>query len=323
MFCYCSTPTRRLFLLWLVCACSLSCCRLAGAGQLQLWLPAEIYRLRVENVEYGRIEVSSDGGSTYSLIGRVVRPASASSDDAAALIGGQVLRSSGSAIVLAVGPRKAMRLRSAPRPVIAGAGGRSATRPSNSLEASAALTNIPANSGLFGALLPPVATTVRLFGGPDRLTDFPEAFSPAGSSPFVFVVVEAPATDKDGISRPPASDHLQADRETVRKRGALLAAAYRAGAVARARSDGRRVFTGTGFLRAHLPAREPDPIEAVTFLIDDDVVAARNTPPYEYAWDTTRVEDGEHVVEICALNGRGDCITSARALVVVHNAKAP
>src|SRR5579859_5414054 len=55
----------------------------------------ETYRLRVENVEYGRVEVSVDGGRHYLLIGRVVQAAEQQAADAEAVQPGVVARSGG------------------------------------------------------------------------------------------------------------------------------------------------------------------------------------------------------------------------------------
>jgi hypothetical protein len=112
-------------------------------------------------------------------------------------------------------------------------------------------------------------------------------------------------------------------QDAVLKRIETLAQAYAAGAVARAKAERRTVASGILTLRAKLPTGEPDPIAAVTFSVEGDVVSAQNVPPFVYAWDTRRVPDGEYLVEIRALNGRAALISHARALVAVHNAATP
>ena len=98
-----------------------------------------------------------------------------------------------------------------------------------------------------------------------------------------------------------------------------LADAYAADAIFRARAARHVIVAGTLTLKARLPQDEPDPIAAVIYAIDGDVVAAQNTPPFSYDWDTHRVPNGEHVVEIRALNAGGVTLTKARSLVVVRN----
>jgi hypothetical protein len=120
---------------------------------------------------------------------------------------------------------------------------------------------------------------------------------------------------------PPSSLANQPDawKAKVQARVEALAQSYAADMLFRARAARRKIVAGTLTLHAQLPANEPDPIAAVTYVIDGDVVAAQNVQPFTYAWDTRQVPDGEHVVEIRALSAGGGIITRARALVVVRN----
>ncbi|HZO87248.1 MAG TPA: Ig-like domain-containing protein [Chthonomonadaceae bacterium] len=278
----------------------------AANGQTDASLQ-KTYRLRIENRQYGRIEVSADGAH-YFLVGRVLHPATALASDKVATTPGSVLRSGNAALTFAVAPGKTLKLRPYTSSLPSGAG-RKRRHPSvgsRMQEASAIITNLEPGRGLFGELLPPFRCPVRLETGTEALMAFPAAYTPTEDDVFVFLVTLPPA---------PANE-----KEAVRQRVERLAQVYAAGAVSRARAENRMVVSGLLTLRAKLPPGEPDPIAAVTYAIDNHVVAAQNTPPFVYTWDTRQVSDGEHVVEIRALNGGGGLLTRARALIVVHNA---
>ena len=70
----------------------------------------ELYRLRVENADYGSVALSMDGGRRYTLIGRVTRPASSVSVEREARTAGTVLRSSGEGLAFAVNLGQALKL---------------------------------------------------------------------------------------------------------------------------------------------------------------------------------------------------------------------
>jgi hypothetical protein len=265
---------------------------------------AATYRLRVENAEYGRIELSADDGQHYALIGRALRPALTIGTDRSAAASGVVLRSSGDGLAFSIASGQAMKLlprQSAP-PATRRGGLLAPPLPSSALP-----TNLEPRQGLFAELLPPKGTPVRLQRGAQMPIAFPEDYRPAPDDMFVFTV-----TLPSGL--PP---------DAVLKRIEILSQAYAAGAVARAKAARRTVASGILTLRAKLPEGEPDPIAAVTFSVEGDVVSAQNVPPFVYAWDTRRVPDGEYVVEIRALSGRATPISRVRALVAVHNASTP
>jgi len=279
-----------------------------SAPRTQAASTGEAYRLRVENMQYGRIEISADGGA-WRLIGRVMTPALTAAPGREAKSPGTVLRAGPDAIVFAVAPGFTMRLCPAASPGAPKARRNAFVPP----EASALRTNLPARQGLFGSDLAPARAAVLLQSGPDATAPFPDGYTPAEEDVFVFSVPpSAPAAG--------SPDERAGRQRALQGRLEALANAYGAGSVARARAEGRMVVNGTLTVHARLPAGEPDPVAAVTYLIDGDVVAAQNTPPFSYAWDTRKAPEGEHVVEIRALNSKGGPVTRARTLVVVHNA---
>jgi hypothetical protein len=166
----------------------------------------------------------------------------------------------------------------------------------------AAETNLLAGEGIFGAARPLAHARVSLLSG-YASQPLPEDYVPGDGDT---LLIESASGEKRRI-----------DSEWARQ----LAATYTAGSVARARRSKLRVVSGTVVLEGKLPTHEPDPIVAVTFLVDGDSVAGMNTAPFVYEWDTRMIPDGEHVVEIDALNGQGNPITSARTMLVVNNAK--
>lgn len=270
----------------------------------------ETYRLRVQNARYGRVEVSTDGGRAYVLVGRVLRAATAPGLDKTARQSGAVLRSSTYGLAFSIAPNEALKLR--PR-------ADTLARASAPPETSSIVTNLDVKSGLFGDLIPPPRTPVHLQAGTGETVPLPESYAPGEDDAYVFLVTLPPPPASTGAQTASDEQRLTEWKKTVHKRIEEMGKNYADSAIARARAEKRAVVTGTLTLRAKLPDKEPDPIQIVTYAIDGDFVAAQNTPPFVYAWDTTRVSDGEHTIEIRAHNARGVLLTRARALVVVAN----
>jgi len=267
--------------------------------------PGETYRFRVQNAEFGRVEVSVDGGLTYALIGRVRRPATGTVADTGASTPGMVLRCRPDGLALSVAKGRAIKLRCEHSSTGPGAPTIATAFPEMS-------TNLQSGRGLFGDLTPAIGTEVRLQAERRSLAPLSDNHILSTDDTFVFVVRSAMHGASSNFQQPDITRRLDA-----------LARSYAATAVARARSEKRSVANGILTLRAKLPDAEPDPIAAVTYSIDDALCAAQNVAPFSFDWDTRRTADGEHVVEISALNRNGHLITSARALVVVNNAQEP
>jgi hypothetical protein len=267
--------------------------------------PVELYRIRIENALFGPVEVSADSGQNYALIGRVQQPATTTAADAAASTPGIVLRSGDDGMALAVAPRRILKVVSFALAHPPGGQRRRDLLVARKAEPDAIVTDLPPGRAIFGRLRPPAGAVVRMQMGLPTLLEMPETYTPAESDRIVIVV-----------SRPVADAARTGD---VAERIKALAGEYAAESVYRARAARHEIVAGTLTLRARLPQDEPDPIVAVTYAVDGDIVAAQNTPPYSYAWDTRRVPNGEHVVEIRGLNAAGATLTKVKSLVVVRN----
>ncbi len=278
----------------------------------------ETYRMRVENALYGRVEVSLDAGKNYILIGRVLRPATNVVPDRKAVQAGVILRGSSEGIAFAVSPQFELKIRPAPSQPI-GTG-------SASLSAAAAaeiVTSISPDKPIFGKYLPPVGSQVMLQTLSHSPAPFPDGYSLSATDSFVVVADIAPPLPAGPPTQTDA-DRAIAFQHALRALFESMAADYRDGAIQRAVADKRKVAAGVLTLRPNLPPDEPDPITAITYAIDDgdNVVCARTTAPYLFAWDTNTVTDGEHVVEVRGLSANGNVITRTRYLVVINNHKS-
>ncbi len=281
-------------------------------------LPKETYSLRVENVQYGRVEISLDRGVHRILIGRVMRPAAQATSDKAATVVGTIVRAQGDGLAFCVAPGRILKLLPASAPGKPKGAGKKAPAPGS----AALLTDMTPSKGLLGdLLLPPTGTVVGAIADMPREAPFPSDYFPALEDVFVFHVrLPLPAANANGQTEGQREEVLA---EAVRVQATALQKEYAAGAVARARAARRKVVSGILTLRATLPEGEPDPITAVTYMVDGQFTAAQDTAPFVYAWNTRNVEDGEHVVEIRAVNHDARPITRVRVLVVVQNTPSP
>lgn len=275
-------------------------------------------RLRVENVQYGRVEVSSDAGAHYLLIGRVLRAAQVPAAEKTASTPGIVLRGGKDGLAFSVAPGQTLKLRPNADPLLAPPGKKPA-KPSKhpGLDPATIVTNLETGKGFFGDLLPPFRSAVRLQTGPNYLGSFSDSYAPTEEDVFVFLITLSPSTPADPNEN--EAKRAAQRKETLRQRFEAMANAYAEGAVARAVKERRLVVSGKLTLNAKLPAGEPDPIAGVNYAVDGKVIMAQNVPPWSHEWDTKDVADGEHVVEVTALSSKGDFVTRARALIVVRN----
>ena len=289
-------------------------CSQAGAQEVGDDIPlaprmiggSETYRLRVENREYGRVALSADGGQHYTLIGRVTRPASTVALDRAATAPAQIIRSGGDGLAFAVNLGQSLKLRPA---TLSASGVRRGQAVPASGEPFAIVTNLAPRAGLFGELLPPAGAQVKLENDGSFQHGFPTPYEPSKEDAYVFIVTEQAKGDKTMNRAAP----------DIRGRIAALGQAYTAQSIARARQEHRALVSGVLHLQARLPEGEPDPIEYVEYIVDGRSVSQQNVKPFSYDWDTRRAEDGEHVVEVRALNRNLRAVTYKRALVVVQN----
>jgi hypothetical protein len=60
-------------------------------------------------------------------------------------------------------------------------------------------------------------------------------------------------------------------------------------------------------------------ISFVTFLLDGYAVTIKNVPPYVWEWDTRKVANGEHLIEIRGIDAKGSVVSSVTTRVLVDN----
>lgn len=293
---------RRVILLVFLCLLPMVGGR--GFAQSNATTEPESFRVRVENYALGKIEVSTDGGKTYRLIGRVVRPASKPMVDKSASRVGVVLRNTKEFFTFSVGLGQSLII-SPLSPSTRTTKPKGGSTP-NLPKQSTIVTNLPKTHPFFGELSAPPLTLVRLALGQDLEGDIPDNFALSDENMFVFSV------------------HLPSGvggtTEDLQQRWKILSEAYQAGAVARAKANHVTVAKDMLTLQPKLPEGEPEPIVGVTYLLDGVPIAAQyKLPSYSFDWDTRQVPNGEYLIEI---RGQGDgtkVITRARVLVVVQN----
>ncbi len=268
----------------------------------------EAYRIRVENMLQGSIRVSTDSGLHYTLIGRVTRPATSIQPDRSANLPGVVLRGSGDGIALAINLGQILKLR--PEVLNSSSGKRGWTSPTP--EPGAITTNMAPRSGIFADLLPASGAQVKLEVAPRVLRPFPTLYDPQQEEPIVIVVSRS--DEETGNSQ-----LSTLNSQFIEPRVTALGQAYLAQSLAHAKQEHRPVVSGVLSLKAKLPEGEPDPIHFVLYVVDNQIVSSQNVPPFQFEWDTRRETEGEHLVEVRALNRNSHIITSKRTLLVVQN----
>lgn len=172
----------------------------------------ELHRLRIINRKDGAIQVSTDQGKSWELIGRVLYPATtvvqgylaanyaAPASVAATAIHGLRIRSGGvdpalpAPLTLAIEPAEFAR-RAVTGGFNKGYGGHRAG-------AGGIFTDIPAGTSLFRDLAPLVGNTVYLETASGRLIPLPDGFRPSGWNETLVIIVDAPANSLTSVTFP-------------------------------------------------------------------------------------------------------------------------
>jgi hypothetical protein len=165
----------------------------------------ETHRLRVMNREQGAIQVSTDGGASWRLIGRVLAPANTAAEGylavnyadpgtvAATAVHGIRIRVSRpdpslhAPLTISLDPREY-----AGKAPNKGYGGH---RPGS----SGIFTDIPAGTSLFRELAPLVGNPVFLENVTGRLVPLPDGFRPSGRGEVFVIPVRVPANQLSGV----------------------------------------------------------------------------------------------------------------------------
>ena len=262
----------------------------------------DTYQLRLENAQFGRIEISLDGGKRYHLIGRVTEPATQTIAVRGTNERGTVWKSGKDGLTLLTTTGRGLFLKTQ------GASKKGKKLPGlPSVEPSAIHTNLVAGGGILGELAPTPGSPVALLNSRGNAEPFSEQYKPHTGD---VLLVRATLADEKGNVR---------NGETLTESIEKLEATYSAGAVARARANGWRIISGSLTLKAALPAHEPDPITFVTFLIDGEEVSTSNNAPFNLEWETRSASNGEHIVEVKAYNKEYRLLTQTRLILVVKN----
>jgi hypothetical protein len=241
-------------------------------------------RLRIANTQYGAVEISLDGGTSWRLVARVARPASAPATGASSDLA-TVHRTSPHGMAFGIGGGRMLRV------VPEGA----ASAP------GAIVLNLPARALFFSELLPASGTPVQLVMRGRQLA-LPRDYTPMDGDVFLFIA-----------STMPTSSISLEDR--VRD----AAERYLELALARLKARGHQPTKGALTVTARLAEGETP--KAVLFLIDGQVRAFLNRAPYTVRLDSREWPNGEHLLEARALDDNGVILTSARTLIVVQNEK--
>ncbi|NLI00691.1 MAG: hypothetical protein GX446_14495 [Chthonomonadales bacterium] len=221
----------------------------------------------------------------WTLVARTEQPALIDAPCAESGLAQGALRVSGTAAVLALSAGRAIKV-----------------IPARSTPAARdVLTVRPAES--LGAILKLVrdgtATIGLLYGG--RIVPVREGYAPSDGD---WLVLELPIS---GVSA-----------EEVQKQLAQLGADYRKHASETLRARGGKPTKGA--LRVSANLKPGTSAMSVTFLLDGVPVALLNRAPFQVLWDTRDWSDGEHLIEVRALDERGMVLTRTKTLVLVANA---
>ena len=238
-------------------------------------LSQEQYRIRVQNAELGRIDISMDRGSHWLLVGRVTKPMTAPGKDHEVRESGQIVKCPSTGIRISLGAAKAMTL-------LPGAdkGTKKRTFTSGNI-----VTNLGLHAALFEGIKPLLGSKCFLLRN-DSETEFSDTFMPQDDDSFLIKV----------------SGRL----ETITKEAILLEAKdYFENALARAKAEKRTIVAGTLTLKIRISMGDVDPVKVVFYVIDGDTIAIQNASPFQFQWETDHLDDGEYLVEIRGQNAGG------------------
>jgi hypothetical protein len=245
----------------------------------------EPFRLRVNNAQYGPVEISTDRGAHWFLVARVVRPATQTAPGAQSKLP-EVQRSSDEGLAFGVGAGLVVRILP--------------DNPLNRKDKAAMLLNVPKTFALFKDFIPPVGSPVQQVLTGNAAVPIPNGYSPADADTILFTAQRTllPSDKIDGY----AKDAADVYREMV---------------LSRLRAKGKKPLSGVLEITGRL-AQGEEP-KAVTFIVDGVMKAITNSPPFTLKCDTKDWANGEHLIEIRALDAGGAVLTKARQLVYVQN----
>lgn len=249
--------------------------------------------IEIDNSQFGEIQFFAGSSKTGTLIGRVLKPATQLTKSKLRNSESEVGINAGHVVVISPSKNEEFRIVSNPE------------HPALKAPPSTIITDLPKGKGIFNPAIDPEGTTVHL-NVLNQLTLLPSNYIPT-TGDHIYLVANLTA-----------SEELNAVKQLDG-----LAKQYSAACIQRAHLWHRTIVTGTLKASAILPKGEPDPIAAVQFTVDGDIEDLKNTPPYLFSWDSRIAKNGEHILEIDALDQEGNIITNKRMLVVVDNGENP
>ena len=278
-------------------------------------IPLDSFLVRVENARFGRVEVSLDGGVSYSLLGRVQHPATAPEKDRSSKVAGDAKSISKNRLSFAVAPTEILLL--SPE-VASGKSGRQKLA-SARIPASEIVTDIAPEKSLFDCFPKSQKIAVLLQSGIREPSPLPSGYVVHLGDTFVF---RAPiiSAEKKPSALGSDSNALKARYEEIAGKLRSYSNAYASSAIDRAKRSKRKIVSGLLRLVPKLPENEPEPITTLSYAMDGEVIALHNSLPSVFIWDTTRLTNGEHLIEIRAMSQYATLISTNRILIVVNNA---
>lgn len=278
-------------------------------------LPLDSFLLRIENAKFGRVEASLDGGESYLLLGRVIHPATSASGDKAAKTVGDVVKSGSGSLAFAVAPGQTLKFRYSPS---GRNGNQIGSRSLAVFSATEIVADLPTESATINDFLPQTKSKTLLQSGNRGAFKFPPGYIVTLGDKFIFTVPIPSSKSEPSVV---TSDYslLRKKKDDFEARILALNKAYELGALERAKREKRRIVSGRLKFLPKLPEDEPEPIVAVSYSIDGDVIALHNSLPSVFNWDTHNILNGEHVIEVKGLSKYDTTVTSVRIMIVVNN----
>lgn len=85
--------------------------------------------------------------------------------------------------------------------------------------------------------------------------------------------------------------------------------------------EGRRDEAVSGIITFRATLTNPGPTEFVLIYVDGELVGMTNSQPYTFDWDSASVADGEHEVEVAAVDKSGARVISTKKTMYIDNSR--
>lgn len=247
----------------------------------------EAYRLRIQNIQHGAVDISLDRGRSWRVVARVVQAATGSAARPGSALG-RVTASSDTGITLGVAAGRCVRMLP--------------DAPAARKDPAAVVLSCGRGEGPFGTLRP-AALSVMLEEAYRRITPLPADYAPQEGD-VLHMIMEAPPAGVPDLAQAVAA----------------LASVHERAALERiSRVPGQPV---TGVLTVLAKVGQVPPA-SVSVIMETDCgqTAILSSAPYEVRWDTRSWPDGEHVIEARSIDTNGKVLRRNRTLVFVRNTR--